>query len=433
MTLRLGPTDRRIIALGVPALGTLAVEPLYRLVDTAIVGRIGTDELGGVAIAVTVLTLVVAGSNFLTYGTTERVAHRIGAGRPDDAAAVGVQAMWLAVIVGAIAAPLLYAFAPALTRLLGADGAVHDAAVEYLRIASLGIPFVLIALGAQGVQRGASDYRTPLVILLASNVVNLVLALTFVYALDMGLAGTAWSTVVAQAAAGVAFVLVIRRRLAPARAPAAELGRHAAAAQRRSLPAVAGRFDPRRVHGCDRTGGPRRPAHRSPRIRSRRRCSASSPSPSTRWPSPRRPSWPRNSAATTATAADLSARVVRLSLMAAAALALVLALLSSVLPHAFTDDPAVIERATSALRYLALMLLPGAVAFGLDGVLIGAADYRFLGRAAFGYLLAVLPIAAVVIAFPSLGLAGIWIGLLVWMILRAVVNTRRAAQILPQR
>ena len=77
------------------------------------------------------------------------------------------------------------------------------------------------------------------------------------------------------------------------------------------------------------------------------------------------------------------------------------------------------------------MLLPGAVAFGLDGVLIGAADYRFLGRAAFGYLLAVLPIAAVVVAIPSLGLAGIWIGLVVWMILRAVVNARRAAQILP--
>ena len=150
----LGPTDRRIIALGIPALGTLAVEPLYRLVDTAIVGRIGTDELGGVAIAVTVLTLVVAGSNFLTYGTTERVADRIGAGRPDDAAAVGVQAMWLAVIVGVIAAPVLFAFAPLLTALLGADGAVHDSAVEYLRIASLGIPFVLLALGAQGVQRG---------------------------------------------------------------------------------------------------------------------------------------------------------------------------------------------------------------------------------------------------------------------------------------
>ncbi len=118
--------------------------------------------------------------------------------------------------------------------------------------------------------------------------------------------------------------------------------------------------------------------------------------------------------------------------MAAAVLAVVLALLSPVLPHVFTDDPAVIERATSALRYLALMLLPGAVAFGLDGVLIGAADYRFLGRAAFGYLLAVLPIAAVVIAVPSLGLAGIWIGLVLWMVLRAGFNARRAAQILPR-
>ena len=45
--LKLSPIDRRIVRLGIPALGTLAVEPLYRLVDTAIVGRIGTDELAG--------------------------------------------------------------------------------------------------------------------------------------------------------------------------------------------------------------------------------------------------------------------------------------------------------------------------------------------------------------------------------------------------
>ena len=174
----LGPTDRRIIALGIPALGTLAVEPLYRLVDTAIVGRIGTDELGGVAIAVTVLTLVVAGSNFLTYGTTERVAHRLGAG-PRRRSGRGGRAGDVAGGDRRRRSPrrCCSPSRPPSRRLLGADGAVHDAAVEYLRIASLGIPFVLLALGAQGVQRGASDYRTPLVILLAANVVNLVLAL----------------------------------------------------------------------------------------------------------------------------------------------------------------------------------------------------------------------------------------------------------------
>ena len=188
-------TDRRIIRLGVPALGTLAVEPLYRLVDTAIVGRIGTDELGGVAIAVTVLDLVVAGSNFLTYGTTERVAHRIGAGRPIEAADVGVQAMWLSVIVGAIAAPLLFALAA---------GAHGDARCRGRRPRRRGRvpadrvarhPFVLVALGAQGVQRGASDYRTPLVILLASNLVNLVVVAHVRVRLRHGSAGTAWSTV----------------------------------------------------------------------------------------------------------------------------------------------------------------------------------------------------------------------------------------------
>ncbi len=432
MRLQLGPTDRRIIRLGIPALGTLAVEPLYRLVDTAIVGRIGTDELGGVAIAVTVLALVVAGSNFLTYGTTERVAHRIGAGRPDDAADVGVQAMWLAVVVGIIAAPLLYGFAPFLTSVLGAEDAVHDAAVEYLRIASLGIPFVLLALGAQGVQRGASDYRTPLVILLASNVVNLVLALTFVYGLDMGLAGTAWSTVVAQGCAGVAFVVVIRRRLVPAR-------------QRRPSwdgmrPLLsAGRFLLLRVGSILAvfTGATALAARVDPPTLAAHQIAVSLfgflALTLDALAVPAQTLVAEELGRDDGDAAMLSARVVRLSVMAAAVLAVVLALLSPVLPHAFTDDVAVIERATSALRFLALMLLPGAVAFGLDGVLIGAADYRFLGRAAFGYLIAVLPIAAVVIAVPSAGLAGIWIGLLVWMILRAVVNSHRAAQILPHR
>jgi Na+-driven multidrug efflux pump len=80
---------------------------------------------------------------------------------------------------------------------------------------------------------------------------------------------------------------------------------------------------------------------------------------------------------------------------------------------------------------LALLVLPGALAFADDGVLIGAGDYRFLGVAAFGYLVAVLPIGIAVLATPSLGIVGIWIGLTVWMTLRAVVNTLRVRHVLP--
>ena len=56
----------------------------------------------------------------------------------------------------------------------------------------------------------------------------------------------------------------------------------------------------------------------------------------------------------------------------------------TVLPHAFTADEAVVARATSALWWLAVMLVPAAIAFAYDGVLIGAGDYRFLGLAARG-------------------------------------------------
>ena len=109
-------TDRRIIGLALPALGSLAAEPLYVLVDTAIVGRLGTAQLGGLALAATVLSLVVAACNFLTYGTTERVARRLGAGRPDEAADVGVQTLWLSLIVGLLVTPLVALGAPLVGR-----------------------------------------------------------------------------------------------------------------------------------------------------------------------------------------------------------------------------------------------------------------------------------------------------------------------------
>jgi putative MATE family efflux protein len=423
--------DRRIVSLGLPALGTLAAEPLYRIVDTAIVGRLGTDQLGGLAIAVTVLALVVAGSNFLTYGTTERVANRLGAGRAADAADVGMQAMWLAGAVSVVAVPTLVFAAPALVTALGADADVHGFAVEYLRIAAVGVPFVLIALAAQGVQRGGSDYRTPLVILVASNVANLVIELVLVFGLDLGIAGAAWSTAIAQAGAGVAFLFAVRRHLESAghrrprwseMAPLLTAGRHlllrvgSMLAVFTGATAIAARVD-----------DPTLAAHQIAMTMFLFLALVLDA-----LAVPAQTLVAEDLGHGGAGSADIARRVVRLSVLAALGIALVLAVSSPVLPHAFTDDPAVASRATSALVLLAVLVLPGAVAFADDGVLIGAGDYRFLGVAAFGYLLAVAPIAVAVLAVPTLGIAGIWGGLVLWMVLRAVVNTIRVRRVLPE-
>ena len=428
----LADTDRRIVGLAIPALGTLAAEPLYRIVDTAIVGRLGTDQLAGLAVAVTLLALVVAGSNFLIYGTTQRVANRLGAGHPAEAADVGVQAMWLAAIVSVGAVPALVVGARPLASAIGADGAVLEFAVEYLRIAAVGVPFVLIALAAQGVQRGASDYRTPLVILLVSNIANLVIELVMVFGFDLGIAGAAWSTAIAQAGAGVAFLVVVRRHLEPARhrrpqwsemAPLLTAGRHlllrvgSMLAVFTGATAIAARVD-----------APTLAAHQVAMTMFLFLALVLDA-----LAVPAQTLIAEELGHGGSGAADIARRVVRLSLTAATAIAVVVAATSSLVPHLFSDDPAVVDRATSALLFLAMLLLPGAVAFADDGVLIGVGDYQFLGIAAFGYLAAVAPIAVAVLATPALGIAGIWIGLVLWMVLRAVVNTLRVRHVLPSR
>ena len=426
--------DRRVIALALPAFGTLAAEPLYRLVDTAVVGRLGTDQLGGLAIAVAILSLVIASSNFITYGTTQRVAHRLGAEQNTDAANVGVQAVWLGAMVGIAAVPVLILGAEPMASALGASNEVLDFAVEYLRIAALSVPFVVVSLAAQGVQRGASDFRTPLIILVCSNIVNVVVELVLVFGFDLGIAGASWSTVIAQVGAGIAFVVVIQGRLKPASQrrpnwsemlPLLTAGRHlllrvgSILAVFTGATAIAARIDDATLAAhqivvtmflflaltLDALAVPAQTLVAEELGRVERGVDG-------------------------ADALVLARRVVRLSVIFATGLAVVIAAASPLLARAFSSDADVISRATSGLLILAVLLLPGAVAFAYDGILIGAADYRFIGRASFAYLLAVAPIAAVVIVTPSLGIVGVWLGLLVWMTLRAIVNHRRTATVL---
>ncbi|MGH3738987.1 MAG: MATE family efflux transporter, partial [Micromonosporaceae bacterium] len=89
------PTLRQIGALAVPALAVLAAEPLYVLVDTAVVGHLGRVPLGAVALGGAALSVATILGNFLAYGTTGRAARWYGAGQRTAAVHEGVQASWL--------------------------------------------------------------------------------------------------------------------------------------------------------------------------------------------------------------------------------------------------------------------------------------------------------------------------------------------------
>ena len=207
--------DREILRLAVPAFLALVAEPLFLLADAAIVGHLGTPQLAGLGIAAVVLQTAVGLCVFLAYGTTASVARRVGAGDQKGALVQGVDGVWLAVLIGVVVTVLGLALTGPLVGAFGAGSSVEGFATTYLRIAWLGTIPLLVMLATTGVLRGLQDTRTPLVVAVLGNGVNIVLNLLLVYGVGafdgLGIAGSAIGTVLAQVLSALALLVVVVR------------------------------------------------------------------------------------------------------------------------------------------------------------------------------------------------------------------------------
>jgi putative MATE family efflux protein len=419
------PGDREIARLAVPALGALAAEPLYLLADTAIVGHLGTRELAALAIAATVLSTLVSLCIFLTYGTTAQVARLHGAGDGDRAGQLAAQSLWLALGLGALLALGCALLAQPLVALLGGRGETAALAARYLRISAIGLPAALVALAGQGYLRGIADLRTPLLVVVAAQAANVVLELWFVYGLGWGLDGSAAGTVVAQAGMGAVFArLLLATRTSsrrPRRAlltPLLRISRELFVRSAALLLAFATASAVIARIGVTSLG-----AHQiamglfiftalvldaiaiAAQVLVGRALGSGD----------------------AAGARAMALRTIGWSLVAGGLFAALLLALSGPLPHAFTSDPAVVERAHAIWPMLALMQPLAAVVFALDGVLIGAGDTRYLaGSMLLGGVGVYVPVALLALAL-DWGITGVWSGLLAFMGVRLLTLGRRFA------
>jgi putative MATE family efflux protein len=416
--------DREILRLAVPALGALAAEPTYILVDTAIVGHLGRSQLAALGIAAVVLGTLFAIFNFLQYGTTAQVGRASGAGEEQAARQLGGQALWLCLGVGIALAALLVALAPAVVELMGGSGETADYAVTYLRIVSLGLPFAFIAIGSQGYLRGVADLRTPLVILIAGNVANAILEVLFVYGFGWGIEGSAWGTVLAQAGMGAAFVVVLVRSARGDLHPRLQLMRRLVKVGRYIFIRTAALMAAFTLAGAivTRFGDASIAAHQiafqlwiflafvldaiaiAGQVIVGRGLGAGD----------------------TERAYEASSRMIWLSVYAGVAFAAVLLAVEGVLPYAFTSDELVVER-TQAIWFLFALMQPlnGAV-FALDGILIGASDGPFLAWSMVGAFAASAVVSLAAIAL-DWGIVGVWAALVVLILVRLALMSWRFA------
>ncbi len=212
---------QEILRLAVPAFLALVAEPLFLLADSAIVGHLGVEPLAGLGVASAVLLTAAGVFVFLAYGTTSVVARRLGADDLPGALGAGVDGLWLSLVLGALTAVGVALAAPALCAAFGASAGVQEQAATYLRISALGIPGMLVVLGATGLLRGLQDTGTPLVVAVAGFGLNIALNLLLVYGVGLGITGSAIGTVVAQTGMAVALVATVLRAARPLGAPLA--------------------------------------------------------------------------------------------------------------------------------------------------------------------------------------------------------------------
>ncbi|MEU6893197.1 MATE family efflux transporter [Streptomyces sp. NPDC046557] len=418
--------DREILALALPAFGALVAEPLFVMADSAIVGHLGTPQLAGLGIAAALLTTAVSVFVFLAYATTAAVARRVGAGDLQAAIRQGMDGIWLALLLGAAVVAVFLPTAPWLISLFGASDTAAPYAVTYLRISALGIPAMLMVLAATGVIRGLQDTRTPLYVAIGGFTLNGALNLALVYGAGLGIAGSAWGTVLAQyAMAAVYLAVVVRgarrngatlrpdtagiRACAQAGAPllvrtlslrailmiatavAARLGDADIAAHQILLSlwtllafaldaiAIAGQAIIGRYLGAGDTQG----------------------------------------------ATALCRRMVRWGIIGGLVLGLLVVLARPVFVPLFTSDPVVEDTLLPALLVLAASQPVCGIVFVLDGVLMGAGDGRYLAWAML-LTLAVFTPAALLLPTLGGGLTALWWAMTLMMMVRMATLQLRA-------
>ena len=418
------PLDREIVGLALPAMAALAADPLLGLVDTALVGQLGTVPLAALGVGVAIFGFLFVAGNVLAYGTTAEVARLRGAGRPEAAARHALQALWLALGVGALAVVGLVAAAPWIVVAMGAEPAVAGPATAYVRVRALAGVFVLVVMVGHGAFRGLKDTRTPLWITLAANVVNAGLSWALIYPAGLGVVGAAWGTVLAQAGAAATFLALGRRalpqpdlRIEPR--AMARIARVSRDLLLRTVSLLAGLLVTTAM--AARMGAETVAAHQVARelwtfltlvLDGFAIAGQAMVADALGRGRPSR-------------AHRVGRRLIAWGLVTGAVLGLGYLALAGPLPRVFTSEPAVLAEIAAVWWLVALLQPLGGVVFVLDGVLMGAADYRFLlwstGAAA---LLVLAPLSAAAWGL-GWGLAGIWWAMVAMMVVRLATIVAR--------
>ena len=331
--------------------------------------------------------------------------------------------VWLSLAFGCLVALAVVMLAKPVVGAIGVEDQTAAYAVTYLRIAALGVPSAFLAMGGQGFLRGISDLRTPLVIVIAGNVVNVILEVVLVYGLDLGIEGSAWGTVVAQTGMGIAMAVAILRRIGLANAGLRpELARRLLSLGKFIFIRTTALLASFLLAGVvvARLGDAPLAAHQvafqlwvllalildaiaiAGQIIVGQELGATRPD----------------------AAFKASVRMIGLAVVVGAVFAVIFLGLGDVIPRVFTSDPEVLAQCALLWPLFALMQPLNGAVFALDGILIGASDGPYLALSMV-VAFVVFVAALAVVSWAGWGVRGVWAALTVLILTRLLLMGAR--------
>ncbi len=223
-----GSAAKNILLFAFPLLLGNLFQQLYNMVDTWVIGQTGeTGAYAAVGSIGPVVNILIGFFLGLSSGAGVVISQYFGAKKEDEVRRAVHTALTMTLLLGVVFTFLGIGMAPYILRLmLNGEGsvAVYPYAKTYLTIYFAGVMGLMVYNIGSGILRAVGDSRRPFYFLVVSAVLNIVLDLWFVFGLNMGVAGVALATVIAQGVSAVLTVITLLRTSLCVRLRLRELG-----------------------------------------------------------------------------------------------------------------------------------------------------------------------------------------------------------------
>ena len=206
-----GSPYRHILTFAGPMLVGNVFQQLYNVVDTLVVGRyVSSNALAAIGTATPIMFLCISLFGGLGMGITVVISQYFGAKDYTNLKRALSTAIYMMIVLTLLITVVGLAITRPLLNLMQAPPEIIDDAATYLYIIFGGIVFMMIYNAYVSILRGIGDSFTPMIFLIVATGINIVLDLLFVIRYDMGVAGVAIATVIAQGFSGIACYVYVK-------------------------------------------------------------------------------------------------------------------------------------------------------------------------------------------------------------------------------